>query len=89
LVRAERKGKNLLLTVVDNGPGINSSGSCTEGTGLRTIRDRLAQLYGADARLEFGNISPQGLLVSIELPMEPSKDFFCKEGPPQENASSL
>jgi signal transduction histidine kinase len=89
LVRAERKGKNLLLTVVDNGPGINSSGSCTEGTGLRTIRDRLAQLYGADARLEFGNSSPQGLLVSIELPMEPSKDFFCKEGPPQENASSL
>jgi len=68
-VRAQRRGDQVRLEVADNGPGLTDDASGSNGVGLKSVRDRLAQLYGADAHLRLENRSPRGLLVIIELPM--------------------
>jgi sensor histidine kinase YesM len=69
-IRASRQRDCLRLEVADNGPGLSSDPGMPEGVGLRSIRDRLAQLYGEKARLILENLSPRGLLAAIELPLE-------------------
>jgi two-component system LytT family sensor kinase len=68
-VRAGRAGDCLRLEVSDNGPGMTGSESASDGMGLRSIRDRLAVLYGDAARLRLENLVPRGLRATIDLPM--------------------
>lgn len=69
LVRAVRDGDHLRLEVCDNGPGLPVSDAMPDGLGLRSIRDRLAALYGDDAQLRLENLAPRGLRVTVELPL--------------------
>jgi hypothetical protein len=46
-VAARRDGANLLLSVQDDGLGIDTA-TLREGFGISQVRERLAQLYGAD-----------------------------------------
>lgn len=63
----ERPGQ-LRLEVADTGAGM-SAGSGT-GTGLVTLRARLAALHGADARLSLIVNQPRGLVARVQLPWQ-------------------
>jgi signal transduction histidine kinase len=65
-IAAQRDGARLVLTVRDNGPGLEpNSGS---GVGLANTRARLAQLYGDAATLTLENAEGGGVLARIALP---------------------
>ncbi len=71
-VNAEVVDRHLRLSVRDDGPGIVAKSSqAGSGTGLRNTRERLAQLYGDDARLVISGVQPQGTLVQLEIPLTP------------------
>jgi len=54
-ISAERRADRLLIRVSDDGPGLpGSSTPPPDGVGLGSTRRRLAELYGAAARLELG-----------------------------------
>jgi two-component system sensor histidine kinase AlgZ len=67
-VSVNREGDELVLRIVDNGPGM--TGATSDGIGLSNTRERLHQLYGAAGRLDFSNGSDGGLTVTIRLPFE-------------------
>jgi two-component system LytT family sensor kinase len=79
-VRAGREGDCLRLEVSDNGPGMAGSESASDGMGLRSIRDRLAVLYGDAARLRLENLVPRGLRATIELPIGTADKTQPSEG---------
>jgi LytS/YehU family sensor histidine kinase len=62
LVRAERRGATLVVTVTDDGPGI-PAGAALPGHGLEILRGRLHALFPKDAKLEMA-----GSEVTITLP---------------------
>lgn len=67
-VAARGRGDWLMLTVTDNGPGVADPAAATAGMGLRSVRERLDQLYQGRARFRLTNLTPQGFQVEIELP---------------------
>ena len=75
-MRAQRTGETLQLQVKDDGPGLpsnqNSNGSSSKGVGLANTRERLRQLYGNNHRFELVNGSDRGLVVTLEIPFNPS-----------------
>jgi two-component system LytT family sensor kinase len=64
-LEARREGDDLLLSVVDDGPGPAEGGV---GVGLGTSRERLATLYGDRARLELVRAPEGGARVTVRLP---------------------
>lgn len=72
-VSARRDGESLILTIADNGRGLNrASGEHTDGNGLglANIRERLTTLYGNQARLDL-RPAPQpggGTLAEVVIP---------------------
>lgn len=65
-VRVERRGSRCVLQVTDTGVGLRSLGA--EGTGLSTLRERLALAFGGDAELTLAGREPHGACVEILLP---------------------
>lgn len=66
-----RKGPDgLEIELRDNGDGLPPSGPEREGIGLTNTRERLAELYGPEHKLEF-NTSAEGLVVRLVLPWRP------------------
>jgi len=65
-ITARRDGERLVLTVRDNGPGLDAQNS--SGVGLANTRARLEQLYGDRAALELKDAEGGGVLVQITLP---------------------
>lgn len=72
-VQAFRIGKDLMLTVTDDGPGSPSSGFEGKGIGLRNTRDRLQRLYGPAGALIAERRDPSGVRVSVTLPFRFSR----------------
>ncbi len=73
-VAAEVNGDFLRLTVKDDGPGIAAAPQQPgSGTGLKNTRERLAQLYGADAHLELGDGDGRGTVVRVDIPLSPAR----------------
>jgi two-component system, LytTR family, sensor kinase len=72
VLRAEREGEILHLSVEDTGPGMKSGSSVREGVGLRNTRARLHHLYGQRATLELRparhSVQSPGVRVDIRLP---------------------
>jgi sensor histidine kinase YesM len=73
-ITARRSGDRVLLTVVDTGPGSDSTyqvrAEQSTGVGLANIRDRLAQAYGPDHRFETQTNIQGGFSVTIEIPYQ-------------------
>lgn len=65
-VASRRDGGRLLLTVRDNGPGLDAQN--VSGVGLANTRARLEQLYGTAAALTLQNAEGGGVIAEIALP---------------------
>lgn len=67
-LKAEAKEGKLVVSVADTGQGMfpNSGG----GVGLVNIRERLATLFGRDAKLYLMENQPRGVVANIELPVQ-------------------
>ena len=61
-------GTQLLLSVADTGRGLGSAGETVGGVGLTNIRERLAALYGDEARLTLEQRAEKGVIATIALP---------------------
>jgi len=66
-LRARREGGKLVLEVADTGVGFAEA--TAGGLGLTNIRERLRLAHGGDARLAVRENTPQGTIVSIEIPL--------------------
>jgi LytS/YehU family sensor histidine kinase len=71
---AVRRGAALVLTVRDNGPGLQRNGSGV-GVGLSNTVARLAGLYGDEATLVLGSTDEGGVEARIELPYHTADDL--------------
>ena len=65
-LRARRENGTLILSVRDNGDGLQQPPE--EGIGLSNTRARLQQLYGDAQRFEFANVATGGLEVTVKIP---------------------
>ena len=85
-ISAEIEGTGLVLTVTDDGPGVEagsvngraSDGDHGGGIGLRNTRSRLAQLYGSAADIRLITLPERGTTARILLPYHtgpPSTDI--------------
>jgi len=72
-IAAIEHGQRLVLTVIDDGPGLPDAPG-RSGIGLANTRARLEQLYGAAHSLTLSSAPGGGLLVRIELPLARSRD---------------
>jgi len=71
--RRDADGEVLLLSVRDNGPGLQP-GSET-GVGLANTRARLLQLYGEEASLDLADAPGGGVLATIAVPYHTASDL--------------
>jgi LytS/YehU family sensor histidine kinase len=68
-IRAEQRGTQLQLQVLDTGPGmVDTALSERKGIGLSNTLERLRALYGEQYEFTVSNRSPKGLVVTIRLP---------------------
>jgi hypothetical protein len=65
-------GNKLCVSVLDNGPGLNLG--LGGGLGLSNIREQLKTRFGQSASLSISNRPEGGVIASIELPTQISKD---------------
>jgi LytS/YehU family sensor histidine kinase len=68
-VRAACLGSELSISILDDGPGISSESTCSEGVGLANTRARLEKHYGEMQSLRYTNRNEGGLIVEIRLPL--------------------
>ncbi len=68
-VSVKLRGDRCVAEVRDTGVGI-TSGSAGLGTGLSTLRERLALAFDGAAELRLTEVMPQGVLAEIEFPAQ-------------------
>jgi two-component system, LytTR family, sensor kinase len=69
VVSAKREGKDLHLSVSDNGAGLPKTEPLRKGIGLANIRERLRSLYDGAAKFELRDLGDaDGLTVEITIP---------------------
>src|SRR5687768_5314108 len=87
-LRARRSGDDVVITVRDNGPGVDTaepvrteSTPGSGGVGLGNTRARLQQLYGADQRLSLYRAPEGGTVAEIVLPYHTAADLHAEAAP--------
>jgi sensor histidine kinase YesM len=66
-VSAQKQGERLRIAVADDGLGFGETPG--DGIGVRNVRDRLAALYGAAARLELSSGVGAGVTATMSIPL--------------------
>jgi two-component system LytT family sensor kinase len=75
-IAACKRGDKLIIEVEDDGPGLqdpdvlNDGERSSGGVGLKNIRNRLKEIYGAAHSLTFSSNNPKGCLVTVVIPYE-------------------
>lgn len=71
-IRAMREGQTLRVVVRDDGPGLPPGWTLAAGAGasLRSIVERLGELYASRARFELRNDPAGGASVSLSIPFD-------------------
>lgn len=85
-IRARADGENLTLSVEDDGMGLQhgtETSSNGEGVGLRSLKERLAALYGSACTFALVAREPRGVLVRVTLPLRGALALAAI--PPREN----
>lgn len=73
LIRAEVEGGRLVLSVSDDGPGVDpGDAERNRGSGLRGLRERLRAVHGDAATIEIRSRSGQGFHVRVAFPVDPA-----------------
>ena len=67
-IAGRREGETLVLTVRDDGPGLEATREPAGGVGLSNTRERLEALYGERASLEVANAEGGGAIATVRLP---------------------
>lgn len=67
-VRASTRGDRLVLSVVDDGAGLQPG--LGSGVGLANVREQLATRYGDRATLGLRNLAGRGAVAEIAVPLE-------------------
>jgi len=69
-IQATHDGRNLLLRITDNGPGLMGSdvSASTSSLGLRSTRERLETLYGANQAFSIRGLEQGGVEASVQIP---------------------
>ena len=65
-MNAHRDRDNLVLQIIDYGPGIGDPRS--NGIGLKNTSERLTRLYGQNSKMSLENRNGAGLAVAIRIP---------------------
>jgi len=76
-LRGRRDGDRLVLTVADNGPGLPDEPQ--DGLGLRNVRARLHELYGAEQSLELTSGDDGGTRATLRLPYHTAAALYTTE----------
>ena len=66
-------GDQLVLSVADDGPGLDNrpgQGGKSGGVGLKNCRERLREIYGKEQSFLLGTTEPHGLTVTVRIPLE-------------------
>lgn len=74
-VVARREAGRLVVTIRDNGPGLDPGAEREGGVGLKNVRARLDALYGDAARLDLNPADGRGLAASVTLPYHTAADL--------------
>jgi two-component system LytT family sensor kinase len=78
LVQARRRGSSILLSVEDDGIGLDPrrprDKAAGTGVGLQNIRERLQTMYGSTASLSVTNIESGGSRALLEIPVGEQRD---------------
>jgi signal transduction histidine kinase len=93
-LKAMRAGDDVVITVQDNGPGVDTAiatdgnGSLTlparpsgGGVGLSNTRARLEQLYGAEQHLTLRRAGASGTVAEVVLPYHTAADLHAEAAP--------
>jgi hypothetical protein len=73
----ESHGETLRVLVRDTGRGLSDTPMQTgSGVGLSNLRERLAALYGTRGRFTLTSNEPQGVVASIEVPLQSSAAYL-------------
>jgi two-component system LytT family sensor kinase len=72
-ISARQEGADLLLCILDNGPGISPEAGGREGIGVANTRERLEKHYGRAQSFHYNNRTVGGFKVEIRLPFRVQK----------------
>jgi LytS/YehU family sensor histidine kinase len=82
VIAARREEEDLVLEIRDNGRGLPETGVQREGVGLRSIRERVVQLYGARGRFTLETAPGGGTVAALRLPYAPYDEAQTAAPPP-------
>ena len=72
-ISAKVSDNELLLTVADDGPGLDLRHGRTPkggGVGLTNSKERLKEVYGDAQSFRLSTTDPHGLTISIKIPLQ-------------------